>query len=233
VAHVKRTTAEAFNVTAKATGTDPKLPPLVIMTPRSGWYWCASERGGGLACWLELMRVLSRAQPTRDVVFVASSGHELGHLGINAFVDRRPGLVTGSVGWIHLGANIGASRRVNNQLRPADTGSVVPPSASLPQAGGNTVQASDDEIERVLAQAMTSTGLTIDVRAPRDRVPGGEAEVVHRGRGRYVSVIGSNVMFHSPSDRGPDVIDARAIGAFVEAFAIVAARLAGREPFRS
>lgn len=232
VAHVERTTAEAFNVTAKVTGTDPKLPPLVIMTPRSGWYWCASERGGGLACWLELMRVLSRAQPARDVIFVASSGHELGHLGINAFVDRRPGIVTGSVGWIHLGANIGAARSVKNQLRPADTTPVLPPSASLPRAGGNTVQASDDEIERLLAQAMTATGLTIDVRAPRDRVPGGEAEVVHRGRGRYVSVIGGNAMFHSLSDRGPDVIDARAIGTFADAFATVASRLAGREPFR-
>ena len=219
LAHVKRTTAEAFNVTAKVEGADSTLPPLVIMTPRSGWYWCASERGGGIACWLELMRVLSRAQPARDVVFVASSGHELGHLGINWFVDRRPGIVIGSVAWIHLGANIGAARRVS-------TPRIAGPC-------GNTVQASDDEIERVLAEAMTSTALTIDVRAPRNRVPGGEAEVVHRGGGRYVSVIGSNAVFHNLSDRGPDVIDARAIAAFAEAFTIAATRLAGREPFRS
>ena len=233
VAHVRRTPAEAFNVTAKVTGADPALPPLVVMTPRSGWYWCASERGGGLACWLEIMRALSRAQPARDVVFVASSGHELGHLGINAFVDRRPGIVAGSVGWIHLGANIGAARRVDDQRRPAGTAPVVPPAASLTRARGNTVQASDDEIERLLERAMTSTGLAIDARAPRDRVPGGEAEVVHRGRGRYVSLIGSNVMFHNPSDRGPEVIDARAIGAFAEAFVVVATRLAGREPIGS
>jgi len=78
-----------------------------------------------------------------------------------------------------------------------------------------------------------STGLTIDVRVPHSRVPGGEAEVVHRGGGRYVSVIGSNAMFHNPSDRGSEVIDSRAIAAFVEAFAAVAKTLAGREPFRS
>lgn len=41
----------------------------------------------------------------------------------------------------------------------------VHPSAGLPRASGNTVQASDDGIERVLAQAMTSSELTIDVRA--------------------------------------------------------------------
>ena len=233
LAHVRRTPVEAFNVTAKVAGADAALPPLVIMTPRSGWYWCASERGGGLACWLEVMRVLRQAKPARDVVFVASSGHELGHLGINAFVDRRPGIVPGSVGWIHLGANIGAAGNANSQLSPADTTSPVPPSASLPQARGNTVQSSDDQMERLLAQAMTSAGLTIDVRRPHDRVPGGEAEVVHRGGGRFVSVIGSNVRFHNPSDRGPDVIDAPAIGAFVDAFSTVAKTLAGREPLQS
>ena len=84
-----------------------------------------------------------------------------------------------------------------------------------------------------MAQAMTSRSLTIDVRMPRNQVPGGGAEVVHRGGGHYVSVIGSNVVFHNPSDRGPDVIHARAIATFVEAFATVAQALAGREPFRS
>lgn len=231
LAHVKRTPAEAFNVTAKITGADQALPPLVIMTPRSGWYWCASERGGGLACWLELMRVLRPGKPARDIVFVASSGHELGHLGINAFVDRRPGIVANSVGWIHLGANLGAARAASRQARPAADATGSPPSATLPQAGGNTVQASDDQIEGMLTPAMSSSGLTIDVRMPHSRVPGGEVEVVHRGGGRYVSIIGSNALFHNPSDRGPDVIDPRAIGAFVDAFAAVATRLAGREPF--
>src|ERR1700680_3485817 len=49
------------------------LPPLVIMTPRSGWYRCASERGGGLACWLELTSILSQSTPARDVVFVSEA----------------------------------------------------------------------------------------------------------------------------------------------------------------
>jgi hypothetical protein len=60
----------------------------------------------------------------------------------------------------------------------------------------------------------------------------GEAEVVHRGGGRYVSVIGRNALFHSPGDRGPKVANARAIGAFIDAFATVAKALAGREPYR-
>jgi len=97
---------------------------------------------------------------------------------------------------------------------------------------GNTVQASDDELEGMLGQTMTSAGLTIDVRNPRGTIPGGEAEVVHRGGGRYVSAIGRNAMFHNPDDRGPQVVDARTIAAFVDAFAIVAKALAGPELHR-
>jgi hypothetical protein len=40
------------------------------------------------------------------------------------------------------------------------------------------------------------------------RMPGGEAEVVHRGGGHYVSVIGSNALFHNPEDRDAKVVDA-------------------------
>ena len=111
IAPVARVSTTAFNVTTVIKGRNAALLPLIVMTPRSGWYWCASERGGGIACWLELMRTLRAARPVRDVLFVASSGHELGHLGIDAFVDRRPGIVPKTVGWIHLGANIGAATR--------------------------------------------------------------------------------------------------------------------------
>jgi len=203
IAQVTRTSVEALNVVATLAGADRSLPPLVVMTPRSGWWTCASERGGGIACWLELMRELKTAHLARDVVFVASSGHELGHLGINAFVDRRPGIVAKSAGWMHLGANIGAA-----------------------QDAGTTIQASDDEFERRQAEAIAAAGLTINRRNPRGTVPGGEAEVVHRGGGRYVSVIGRNALFHNPADRGPDVVDARAIAAFIDAFTQMAKGLA-------
>jgi hypothetical protein len=199
VANVARTRVDAVNVTATLSGSDRSMPPLVIMTPRSGWWTCASERGGGLACWLELMREVKKTQTKRSVVFVASSGHELGHLGINAFVDRRPNIVTNSVGWIHLGANIGAA-----------------------QDPGNTIQASDDELEKRLADAMTASGFAIGRRNPRGTIPGGEAEVVHRGGGRYVSIIGRNALFHNPADRGPEAIDALVISRFVDAVARVA-----------
>ncbi len=118
--HVERTQAQAFNVSAVISGTNRSNAPLVVMTPRSGWWSCASERGGGLACWLEIMRVMRDARPARDVLFVASSGHEIGERGIEVFIERRPGIVTGATAWIHLGANIGAAQGPGNRLQASD-----------------------------------------------------------------------------------------------------------------
>lgn len=201
-AHVQRTQAEAFNVTATIQGTDREVPPLVVMTPRSGWWSCASERGGGLACWLEIMRAFRDAKPTRDILFVASSGHEIGARGIEVYIDRRAGIVTKANAWIHLGANIGAA-----------------------QGAGNLLQASTDEMESKLADVMTQLGLRIDQRVPRGTVPGSEAANVHRGGGRYVSIVGNNALFHNPMDQGPEAVDLNVIARFANAFAMIARSL--------
>lgn len=195
VAHVARTSTTASNVTASITGRQSGLPPFIVMTPRSGWYWCASERGGGLACWLEIMRALRTAWLPRTIHFVATSGHELGYLGIDAFIDRRPDIVPRAIGWLHLGANIGAA---------------VDP--------GITLQASHDDLDTALTNALVASGLSVTQRRPRGRVPGGEAEAVHRGGGRYVSVIGGNGLFHNLEDRGPAAVDPVAIAKFSTAF---------------
>jgi len=46
------------------------------------------------------------------MMFTANSGHELGHLGLDDFMARRPGwerpVTEGGAVWVHYGANIGA-----------------------------------------------------------------------------------------------------------------------------
>jgi hypothetical protein len=203
VSHVTRTAAAAVNVTATIKGADLTLAPLVISTPRSGWYSCASERGGGIACWLETMRALRTGRPNRPVIFVAFSGHELGLLGIHAFIHRRPAIVSKAAAWIHLGANIGA--------------------ATDP---GNRLAASDDDFDGIASRAMASSGLMVDQRIPRGTIPGGEAEVVHRGGGRYVAVTGRNALFHNLEDRGPQAVDPSVIAKFSIAFIAAAKSMA-------
>ena len=173
----------------------------MIMTPRSGWWSCASERGGGMACWLELIRAMHDAKPKCDVLFVASSGHELGQRGIEIFAERRPEVMKRGR-WMHFGANIGAA-----------------------QNPSHSVQASDDAMEQLLASQMTAAGLTIDRRVPRGTIPSGEAGVVHKGGGRYLSIVGRNALFHNPADRGPEAVDPKTIASFATAFRAVAKNL--------
>jgi hypothetical protein len=204
VTAVRRTATQAFNVTATIAGSDPGLAPLVIMTPRSGWWQCASERGGGLACWLEAMHVLARGKPARDCLFLACSGHELGFLGLDAYLDTRPGLTRRACQWIHFGANIGSPRQPN------------------------LVLASDDAIEQWAVGLMATEGLTARATPYRGQVPRGEAGALHRGGGRYVALVCGTEVFHHAADRWPDAVDVALLARYARAFANGALQLAGR-----
>jgi hypothetical protein len=202
VAHVVRTDATAGNVTVTVPGTTSGLPPVVVMTPRSGWWHCASERGGGLACWLETIRVAAAARPSRTIEFVASSGHELGHLGLDGFIAERRALVKSAAAWIHLGANIGA-------------------------AGGRMrLQASDDQMAERASAALARAATSVADRVPPGTVPAGEARNIHVGGGRYASLLGSGPYFHSLADRWPAAVDVPAIGRYAAAVADLALTLA-------
>ena len=205
VAQVGRTTTRAFNVTAKIAGSDPGLRPLVLMTPRSGWWQCASERGGGLACWLEAMRVLADGKPARDCLFVACSGHELGFLGIDAYLEGRGDLTKRAHRWIHFGANIGSPRQPS------------------------LIHASDDATERWAVAVLETEGLIAGPKASRGSVPRGEAGAVHRGGGSYVALVCGTEVFHHSADRWPDAVDLALLARYARAFASGALELA-RQP---
>ena len=100
--------SDAINVQTKIVGKNQSLSPLVVMTPKSGWWTCTSERGGGITIWLNAMRYLSKIQPYRSVIFTANTGHELSHLGLDHFLKKNPSLVKNAFAWVHLGANFAA-----------------------------------------------------------------------------------------------------------------------------
>ena len=203
VEHVNRASTKAYNVTAKIKGAKPELAPLVVMTPRSGWWHSTSERGGGLVCWLEVMSALSSARPARDCLFVASSGHELGHIGLDSFIEQRPKLVKEAHAWIHLGANIGAGTDPGYRLHT-----------------------SSDNFDRLATASMKGAGARVDEVRPRDASPLGEAGNIRRGGGRFISMVGRNGLFHHKEDRWPDAVDPAAVAAFAAAFVTIALKLA-------
>jgi hypothetical protein len=204
VVAASREPSEAMNVTVSVPGRQPNLAPLVVMTPRSGWWQCASERGGGLACWMESLRAVSAAKPARPAIFVASSGHELGHYGLDAFLKAQPTLIKDAAAWIHLGANIGAA---GGQMR---------------------LQASDDEIEGRMGRALDDATAAVRQRVARGTVPAGEARNIHVGGGRYVSLLGSGRFFHTQQDRWPVAVDVDAVTKFATAVSTLAVAIATR-----
>lgn len=192
-----------YNVTVTVPGTLPGLAPLVVMTPRSGWFECAAERGGGLALWVELLYVLRRDPPERTVHFVASTGHELGHLGLEHYLASRSELVAGARAWLHLGANFAAAHGAELRL-----------------------QASDAELLDLARQAMGEAGVPADVVTPADARPLGEARNIFDGAGRFLSLLGRNGRFHSPADRWPEAVDLDRLTRLGAAFTTIVTRLA-------
>lgn len=81
---------------------------VVVSTPRSGWFTCAGERGGGIAAWLHIARWAPRALPHHDLAFVCNSGHEYLYLGAQGLIDRIAPRPEETAFWLHLGANLAA-----------------------------------------------------------------------------------------------------------------------------
>jgi hypothetical protein len=204
VAASRRTPARARNVVTALAGSDPAAPPLVVMTPRSSWWQSTAERGGGIVCWLESLRALIASPPSCDVVFTANTGHELGHLGLDDFVARRTGWdQPGGADWVHYGANLGA-------------------------AGGVLSLVSNRPDLRALGLAeLNAAGFPPDDIPWPAKPPSGETRDIHRAGGRYLTLVGTNKLFHLPQDRWPHAVGVPAVARIAAASARMVLRLSG------
>lgn len=194
--------ATAGNVVARIAGQDPSLAPMVVMTPKSAWWTCTAERGGGIVIWLALLRHFAANQPKRPVVFTANTGHELGHTGLDHFMQENPALPKAAHVWIHLGANFvakGSERRL---------------------------QTSDAGLQALAERSMAAHSVPPQsIRSPGER-PFGEARNIYDAGGRYLSWLGSNRWFHHPTDRWPHTIDLDAANRLTKAMLEVANAIA-------
>ena len=175
--------SDAFNVQTKIEGKDQSLSPLVVMTPKSGWWTCTSERGGGITIWLNAMRYLSKNQPNRNVIFTANTGHELSHLGLDHFLKKNPSLAKDAFAWVHLGANFAA------------------------KAGQVLWQASTKEYLEQGLEQLKALNLVEILSWPISSRPVGEARNIYDRGGQFISLLGSNPLFHHPDDIWPNSID--------------------------
>ena len=173
----------ATNVQVTCEGSDPTKPPFVVMTPKSSWYTSTGERAGGLVVWLESIRHYSLHRPSRKFIFTANTGHELGHLGLDHFIRNNSDLTSTAALWVHLGANFAAT---NSRIR---------------------LQCNLDDLASQLTETLRTEGIEVaDIVGPETR-PDGEARNIFDRGGKYISILGTNNLFHHPSDRFENNLD--------------------------
>jgi hypothetical protein len=199
----RRHAGESANVMAEVAGG--AAAPLVVMTPRTSWWTSLGERAGGVLAWLAALEALRGAGAlARPARFAATCGHELGHLGLSAWLDGAPALLQDAALFLHLGANLGAAGGGVLTLR-----SNVPGLAQRAQAG-------------LLAAGFPAAEIAI---AAGDSANGEAHDILVRG-GRFLSLIGANPRFHDPDDRWPQGVDVPRAAAIAEAVARLAMALA-------
>ncbi len=198
--------AFASNVTGVVAGSDPTARPVVVMTPRSGWWQCASERGGGIAVLLEIARAVAAAPAKRTVYFLGTTGHELGYWGLEEFLLRRPGLDRDAVIWVHFGASVGAA------IEPR------------PMIYASTAAFKDEALE-----CLKAAGATLPTRTADGTVAGGESRNIHYAGGDYVSLAGGSAVFHLEEDRWPIAMDVPLTGAISKGMTEFVLRVANSE----
>ncbi len=191
----ERLESAATNVVATIEGTDPKAAPLVVMTPKSGWFTCAAERGGGIAVWLALAEHLRASRPLRTVHLLASSGHELHHQGLAHWLRSNTAVARRAVITFHLGASIGARYPVGRFGASSEAWHDLARSALADEGV---------DLEAVSALPVGSPG-------------GGEARNIDEVGGRYVSFLGGHRYFHMLEDTVDNAVDATSIARWARA----------------
>jgi hypothetical protein len=150
--------------------------PYVVTTPLTGWFACAGERGTGIAVAIEVATRLAARHP---VLVVATTGHELGFLGLRDYLARsclRPRAV------LHLGAGVAAGD-------PEADGTV----ALHPLRAAFTTLARCDRVARALEPARYSV---VEMKGPW---PGEGQDWRHLGV-PVLSLVAGFARFHTPDD---------------------------------
>jgi hypothetical protein len=185
---------KARNVIAKV---DRGKDLIVISTPQSGWFRCAAERGPGIALFLGLARWANRRPGGSSFLFVSTSGHEIGGLGMRAFLKDLAPTPDRVLCWLHLGAGIASYAWEETQSGPRRL--QEPDSRRL-------LMTSPDFVPLLTTTFAGHPGLTPTVgRAV------GEFELILKAGYRGFGIAAAHRFHHTPADSpemtGPEIIE--------------------------
>jgi hypothetical protein len=200
-------TGHADNVVARKAG---RGKPVVISTPKSGWFHCAGERGSGIAIWLGLARWLATTE--MNVVLLAASGHEFDGYGGAQFAKTLAPKPAETALWAHIGANVAMydfalqGGRVVRQPGPPAQRLLAVSERLLPAAA-----------KAFAGQVGYSTAIDID----KQKAPGEIAHYQQLGYGPLIGMVASSPVFHTRRDladvTGPEILEpvARGLAALI------------------
>ncbi len=199
--------AVAKNVVGKF-GKGKKL--VVVSTPQSGWFGCAGERGVGIAMFLGLARWAAKSELDANWLFVSTSGHEFGGLGMKAFLEELAPKKEDVFAWLHLGANFAVW---NYEKTPDGV-------RKTNKAESRRAVFAAPELDTPLQKAFKDTMSVVTNRSI------GEVELLLKDGYRAFGLVGSNAFHHTPNDT-PDVtapellapVGAALVKSFAEIFA--------------
>jgi hypothetical protein len=193
-------TATDYDVWGVLPGKDSSRR-LFVGTPASSFVPAASERGGGIAILLGLARhyaELPRSQRPETLVFLATTGHEVGFLGLEALIEGRGSWFTDADAYVHLGASLGAPTGVEN----ADGSVTVTP---VPPAGLGQHNSENPILESGTTAAFTAAGQPL-ANTPMHVSGGGEQVYAYQEGVPEIAVNGASLWFHTAADV-PSVVD--------------------------
>jgi PA domain len=190
-------------------GRDPRRR-VIVGTPASSFLPAAAERGSGVAVLLGLARHYSRlprAKRPETLVFLATSGHEIGFLGLPELIQARRRWFEGADAYVHLGASLGAPTMTESPAGAVSSTSAPDPSGSLYDSENPLLAGTQSLFARA--------GAPVASTPPHERITGEQAYAYHAGV-PLVSFSGSSLFFHTAGDLpdriAPNLLAAEANG---------------------
>jgi hypothetical protein len=186
---------------------------IVVSTPLTGWFVSTCERGPGIANFLALARWAVVQRFDVNFVFVATTGHEIGHGGMEVFLPDGAPPPEATLAWVHFGA----SNACYEWERTAE--------------GFRRI----DRVDAAARLLVLSPSLAAPLKAAFAGVPvvtldktvvGELREVKAAGYPDFFGMAGPHHFFHTPNDTlegtGPDILEpvARAFARAVEAIVV-------------
>lgn len=198
---------------------------VIIGTPASSYVPAASERGSGIAVLLDLARHyahLPRSERPETLVFLATTGHEIGFLGLPALIEARPTWFKSADAYVHLGASIGSPEMTERSDGSVEVKPVPDPSGSLYD--------SENPLLAGIPALFARAGASLPSTPPHVHITGEQAYAYHVGV-PLVSFSGASLFFHTAGDLpnwiSPRLLHAEASG-FERAIDTITALPAGR-----